>query len=262
MLGWSINLFRVFGIQLAVHASFVLLLLYSAVQGWQDGEWIGVALHVALTVAFFFCVILHELGHSLTARRYGIRVPRILLLPIGGMAEMESIPRQPSQELLITIAGPAVNFAIVLLLWVTVGLPSGLPWNPEFEKSFEGIGQLLLYWNGVMGLFNLVPVFPMDGGRILRSLLATQLPYLRATWWAVMVARVLAVGFIAWALYAGNVMLAVLFTFILFAGNAEYRFALRREQEEAYWRELARQAVPVAPPPLSDEPPIIVHGRN
>jgi len=124
MLGWSINLFRVFGIQLAVHASFVLLLVYAGFEGWQDdGGWMGVLVSVALTVAFFICVVLHELGHSLTARRFGIQVPRILLMPIGGMAEFASIPRQPSQEFLITIAGPLVNFAIVLILWVAVGLP-------------------------------------------------------------------------------------------------------------------------------------------
>ena len=116
MLGWSINLFRVCGIQLAVHASFLLLLAYWAYQGWQEGGAVGMAWSVGLIVLFFVCVILHELGHSLTARRYGIRVPRIMLLPIGGMAEFERIPRQPRQELLITMAGPAVNFLLVAML--------------------------------------------------------------------------------------------------------------------------------------------------
>jgi Zn-dependent protease len=261
MLGWSINLFRVFGIQLAVHASFVLLLAYWGYEGWLTDGVIGMAWSVGLVVLFFVCVILHELGHSLTARRYGIRVPRILLLPIGGMAEMESIPRKPAQELWITAAGPAVNFAIVLVLAVAVGVPAGFPFNPSYDDSWTGLGQLLMQANLVMGVFNLVPVFPMDGGRIFRALLATKLPYLRATWWAVMVGRVLAVGFIGWALYRDNLMLAVLFTFILFAGNTEYHLAVRREQEEAYWRELARQVQPV-PPYSGDEPPIIIHGRN
>src|SRR5450755_2119440 len=116
MLGWSINLFRVFGIQLAVHASFFLLLAYVGFEGWQEDGPTGLLLNVGLIVVFFACVVLHELGHSLTARRYGVRVPRILLMPIGGMAEFDHIPRQPSAELLITIAGPAVNFAIALLL--------------------------------------------------------------------------------------------------------------------------------------------------
>lgn len=260
MLGWSINLFKVFGIQLAVHASFVLLLAYWGYQGWQEGGATGMAWSVGLIVLFFVCVILHELGHSLTARRYGINVPRILLLPIGGMAEFDRIPRKPSQELLITIAGPAVNFLLVVLL-----LP--LSWRGFFHGvdipaySLAGVTAQLLYANLVMGVFNLVPAFPMDGGRILRALLAMKLPYLRATWWAVMVGRVLAVGFIAWGLYSDHLMLAVLFTFILLAGNTEYQVALRREQEEAYWLEMARRAVLVSPE-NPDEPPLIVHGPN
>jgi len=260
MLGWSINLFRVFGIQLAVHASFLLLLAYWGYEGWQEGGVMGMAWSVGLILLFFGCVILHELGHSLTARRYGVNVPRILLLPIGGMAEFDRIPRKPAQELLITIAGPAVNFLLVALL-----LPlawSGL-FGAEEVPAYSPAGLLgqLWYANLVMGVFNLAPVFPMDGGRILRALLASRLPYLRATWWAVMVGRVLAAGLILFALYRGNYMLAVLFTFIIAAGNAEYRVALRREQEEAYWRELARQAA-VVPPYGGEEPPVILHGPN
>ena len=117
MLGWSINLFRVFGIQLAVHASFVLLLAYYGYDGWVEGGLPGMLWSISLIVRFFVCVILHELGHSLTARRFGVRVPRILLLPIGGMAEFDHIPRKPSAELLITAAGPAVNFVLAALLF-------------------------------------------------------------------------------------------------------------------------------------------------
>jgi len=260
MLGWSINLFKVFGIQLAVHASFVLLLAYWGYQGWQEGETLGMAWSVGLIILFFVCVILHELGHSLTARRYGIKVPRILLLPIGGMAEMDRIPRQPSQELLITVAGPAVNFLLVALLLPLVwrGLVRG---EDILVYSADGVVYQLWWANLIMGVFNLAPVFPMDGGRIFRALLAMKLPYLRATWWAVMVGRVLAIALIAWGLYSDRLMLAVLFTFILLAGNNEYQVALRREQEEAYWREMARQAV-VVPPDKPDEPPLILHGPN
>lgn len=260
MLGWSINLFRIFGIQLAVHASFVLLLVYWGYEGWLEGGLPGMTWSVGLVVLFFVCVILHELGHSLTARRFGVKVPRILLLPIGGMAEFDRIPRKPAQELLITIAGPAVNFLLVALL-----LP--LAWRGLFtgeDRAYYSIGGLLdqlWYANLVMGVFNLAPVFPMDGGRIFRALLAIRLPYLRATWWAVMVGRVLAVGLACWAIYRGSYMLAVLFIFIFYAGNAEYQAALRKEQEEAYWREMARQAVPVAPD-KPGEPPLILHGPN
>jgi Zn-dependent protease len=253
-------LFKVFGIQLAVHASFVLLLAYWGYQGWQESGALGMAWSVGLIVLFFVCVILHELGHSLTARRYGINVPRIMLLPIGGMAEMDRIPRKPSQELLITVAGPAVNFLLVALLLPLVwrGLVRG---EDILVYSVDGVVYQLWWANLIMGIFNLAPVFPMDGGRIFRALLAMRLPYLRATWWAVMVGRVLAIGLIVWGLYTDRLMLAVLFTFILFAGNNEYQVALRREQEEAYWRELARQAV-LVPPERPGEPPLIIHGPN
>lgn len=262
MLGWSINLFKVFGIQLAVHASFLLLLAYAGLEGWRGGGWMGMLFSIALTVVFFVCVILHELGHSLTARRYGVRIPRILLMPIGGMAEFDRIPREPAAEFLITIAGPLVNFAIVLLLWVAVGLPPGLPFSPEFADSLRGLGQLLLYWNALMGCFNLLPVFPMDGGRMLRALLASRMPYLRATWWAVMVGRYLALLLIALAVYREHYMVAVLFGFIFFAGAAEYRVTLRREQEENYWREMARRVVLNTGDDDAPRPPLIPPGLN
>jgi Zn-dependent protease len=259
MLGWSINLFKVFGIQLAVHATFFLLLAYAAYDGWVAGGPAGLAWRVMLTTLFFVCVILHELGHSLTAQRYGVKVPRILLLPIGGMAEMDQIPRKPSAEMLITIAGPAVNFLLVALL-----LP--LSWHALFDNEAAGysVSSLLgtlCYANLMMGIFNMIPVYPMDGGRILRSLLAVWLPYMQATWWAVMIARVLApiLAFVAFY-YLDWPMLGVLFLFILWAGSAEYRHLLRREQEDAYWAEMARRATMVTP--VEDEPPLLIHGPN
>lgn len=262
MLGWSINLFRVFGIQLAVHASFVLLLAYYAWQGWIEGGLAGLFWRTTLIVLFFVCVVLHELGHSLTARRFGVRVPRILLLPIGGMAEFDHIPRKPTAELLITVAGPAVNFALALALL-------GFVWHGIFggaeisEYSVMGLLDELWFWNLVMGIFNLLPVFPMDGGRILRALLAYHLPYLRATWWAAIVSKVLAPVLACVAFfYLHQMMLGILFLFILFVGDAEYRQTLRREQEERYWAEMI-QRMPVAEPVRpGDEPPLLSPGPN
>lgn len=262
MLGWSINLFRLFGIQLSVHATFFLLLAYAGYEGWVSDGPVGLGWHVMLTICFFCCVVLHELGHSLTAQRYGVRVPRILLLPIGGMAEMEQIPRRPSAEFLITIAGPAVNFLIVALL-----LPFGwrylLGLEPIPDFSVAGVVIQMLWANLIMGTFNLLPVYPMDGGRILRSILALWLPYLRATWWAVTITRVLAPVFAAIAIfYLDWWMMGVLFIFILMAAGTEYRILLRREEEAAYWAEMARrvgQAQAADNPPL---PPLIAHGPN
>jgi Zn-dependent protease len=252
MLGWSINLFRVFGIQLAVHASFVLLLAYVAYKGWSDGGLLGMLWTVCLLLTFFVCVVLHELGHSLTARRYGIAVPRILLLPIGGVAEFASIPRKPSEELMITIAGPSVNFVIsaglFILIWGGVINTKGVP-----AYSFNSLIDELCVWNLVMGIFNLLPVFPMDGGRIFRALLAMKLPYIQATWWAAVVSKILAPCFACVAFYKEFPMLGVLFLFIFFVGDAEYKHTLRREKEALYWAEMSRLAQPVEPD--NDEPP-------
>ena len=217
---------------------------------------------MATLLVFFTCVVLHELGHSFTAMSFGIGVRRILLMPIGGMAEFDAIPREPSRELLITIAGPAVNFAIAGALWIAVGLPEG--WKLfgfyNFPDNLRGFAQLLLHWNLLMGCFNLAPVFPMDGGRIFRALLATQLPYLRATAWAAAVGKVLAIAAVVAALFAFDQsykLTAVLFVFIFFAGEAEYRAAKRREREDAEWRELAARAYALRPPQRLDEPPLL-----
>jgi Zn-dependent protease len=258
MLSWSINLFRIRGIQLAVHASFFLLLAYVGFVSWQDGGWISVMWNVVMLLAFFTCVVLHELGHSFTAMHFGVGVRRILLMPIGGMAEFDAIPRQPARELLITLAGPAVNFTIAAILWLMVGLPAG--WRLlgfyDFPDTGTGFVQLLLHWNLVMGCFNLLPVFPMDGGRIFRALLATRLPYLRATFWAATTGKILAMlaAFIA-AVVFQSYLTAVLFGFIYFAGEAEYRAVQRRELEDAHWSTLLNGVYRARP--LTEEPPLL-----
>ena len=254
VLGWSFNLFRIRGIQLAVHFTFLLLLAYVADQGWQQGGTGGLLWSVATLLAFFTCVVLHELGHSFTARHYGVGVPRILLMPIGGMAEFDSIPRRPRHELLITVAGPAVNFVIAGILWFVAKFP--YDWDPgATPASLNELVCVLFAANLVMGCFNLIPVFPMDGGRIFRALLAMKLPYLRATFWAAGVGKVLAVaGALFMAFWAHNYLGAALFAFIFMAGEAEYRAVKRRDLEEAYWRRMTLRTY-VAPP--ASEPPIL-----
>jgi Zn-dependent protease len=217
------------------------------------GGWVGFAASLLALLAIFTCVVLHELGHSFTALHFGIGVRRILLMPIGGMAEFEGIPRQPSRELLITLAGPAVNFVLAAAMSLAVGLPDGWPLQGDFDASVAGFVGLLRDWNLAMGVFNLAPVFPMDGGRILRALLATRLPYLRATFIAATVGKVLATLGAAIAIfYFHTVLTAVLFAFIFFAGELEYRAVKRREIEDARWRaELARfYAASSSEPPL------------
>lgn len=261
MLGWSINLFRIRGIQLAVHASFFLLLAYAGWEGWRADHWPGLVWGSLTLVVFFVCVVLHELGHSFVTLHYGIAVRRILLMPIGGMAEFDHIPREPRRELLMTIAGPAVNFVIAGALWFVVRtFPDTIP-----AYSLRGLVSQVFWGNVAMGCFNLLPAFPMDGGRILRALLAMRLPYLRATFWAVQVGRVVAAGGLVAALFLPELsagqprlwLVAVLFAFIIVVGEMEYRMTKRRELEDAHWRAMwlrlhGTPAVtePIEPPPF------------
>lgn len=247
------NLFRVRGIQLAVHVSFFLLLAVQAFAGWSDSGVSGLFWHSFALIAFFGCVVLHELGHSLTAMRYGIGVRRILLLPIGGMAEFESIPREPRREIAITLAGPAVNFVLAGLFWLILLLTG--PHAETDEMTWATFALLLLQGNLLMGVFNLLPAFPMDGGRILRAVLAGKLGYLRATFWAAMVGKVLcALGTVV-AFLRAEPLLLLLFAFILFVGELEYRAVERRERQDAELRAVINQLYDF-PPPLK-EPPLL-----
>jgi Zn-dependent protease len=248
---------------ISVHPFFLFLLAYVGYEGWEKAALPGLYSYSAIFLLIFGCVVLHELGHSFMAMRFGVRVRRILLMPIGGMAEFDSIPRRPLHELLITMAGPAVNFAIAAVLWLAVDFPDG--WDDvAIPMSLADFGRILFFANIVMGLFNLIPAFPMDGGRILRALLALRLPYLRATFWAVMLARVLAVPALVAVLYFGVtsdqegsgylLVRAALIGFLLYAGEAEYRAVKRRALEEANWRAALLQHYGISP---VDEPPLL-----
>lgn len=192
---WSWKIFTAFGIGVYIHATFWLLILLVLLTSGGLARGFSVTL---LVFAAFACVVLHEFGHALTARRFGVKTRDITILPIGGIARLERIPSEPRQELLIALAGPPVNLVIAGLVWllgVAVGrerFDSLLPGASVFgEHSF--IWQLT-YFNLFIAGFNLIPAFPMDGGRILRALLAIRLDYLRATRIAVTVGQVLAFG--------------------------------------------------------------------
>jgi Zn-dependent protease len=170
----------------------------------------------------FSCVVLHELGHCLTARKFGINVPRILLTPIGGIAQFSRMPRDPGQELLITIAGPAVNFAIAGGLFVLAGFTTESLVNENNWLDPLSIIQLLFLFNLVMGVFNLLPIFPMDGGRIFRAAMASKLSYLHSTRIAFEVARVLALLGAVIFFQQGNYIGIALLGFVFLAGRMEY----------------------------------------
>lgn len=179
---WSFKLVTVAGIDIKVHATFALILLYVAYLQWRQGASLSTGLiAVVFVLALFVCVVLHELGHALTAKRYGVTTRDIILLPIGGVARLEKIPDQPRQELAIAAAGPAVNVVIAGLL--VAGLVATGTWASleELARGGGSFWQELALVNIFLVVFNLLPAFPMDGGRILRALLAFRLDYVRAT---------------------------------------------------------------------------------
>jgi len=194
-MSWSFRLVRILGTDVKVHFTFVLLLgfLFFAYQR-TAGPAAAVAM-VVLFLAIFLCVLLHEFGHILMARRFGIRTPDVILLPIGGVARLERIPEEPRQELLIALAGPVVTALIAAGLWgwlVLAGEPVAL-W-PSGEAA-GGLVLELFQINVLLLGFNLIPAFPLDGGRVLRALLSTRMTHVRATRIAAMAGQVLAMIF-------------------------------------------------------------------
>jgi Zn-dependent protease/predicted transcriptional regulator len=195
-MSWSLRMGSFRGIEVSLHLTFLLLLGFLAVNSWAATR----SLEAALTGVVFFlllfgCVLLHEFGHALTAARYGIQTRDIVLYPIGGVARLERMPDQPLQELAVAVAGPAVNVLIAVLLFAWLQF-SGAVVPVEGLGWFRGpLVERLLVVNVFLVLFNLIPAFPMDGGRILRALLAMRLEYTRATEIAARIGQALALVF-------------------------------------------------------------------
>ena len=178
---WSFRLFTLAGTEVRVHATFLLLLLFVASDGFLRGQGISAALESVLFITVMFaCVVLHEFGHVLAARGYGIRTPDITLLPIGGVARLERMPRKPSEELVVAVSGPLVNVIIAASIYLGLGISAVLHPGYDFLKS-GGFFEKLMVWNVFMVAFNLIPAFPMDGGRVLRAVFAMFMDYGTAT---------------------------------------------------------------------------------
>ncbi len=179
---WSWKLGRFAGIDVFVHATFFLLIGWIALSHWLQARSVAAAAAgVAFILALFACVVLHEYGHALAARRFGIRTRDITLLPIGGLARLERMPEKPMQELWVALAGPAVNVVIALALFVWLLGTGGLEPLASLGVAGGSFAERLLVANVFLVLFNLLPAFPMDGGRVLRAILATRMEYTRAT---------------------------------------------------------------------------------
>src|ERR687890_816827 len=175
-MSWSFPVGAVMGTVIRIHVTFFLLLLWIAFAHYVQGGPAAAFEGVLFIVLLFACVLLHEFGHVLAARRYGVLTPDITLLPIGGVARLERIPEEPSQELIVALAGPAVNLAIAAVLFLLLG---GVLPQESMEVQNSGVSLLarLASVNIFLAVFNLIPAFPMDGGRVLRALLAYRFGY-------------------------------------------------------------------------------------
>lgn len=234
----SIRLFNIRGITLRVHFTFPLILIWAALQfGLFAGMGTtGAIFGVVVTLLLFIIVVLHELGHSVVAQHYDVPVKNIVLLPIGGMAQMARIPEEPGQEFWIAIAGPLVNFVLAGLMIVAgfvFGLGSNLG-NPLAVLyglgglSLASIFSYLFIANLFLGVFNLLPAFPMDGGRILRAILATRLNYVRATDVAAVVGKLMAILLGVWGLFNGGIFLILIAFFVFMEADQEAKWVKRR----------------------------------
>jgi Zn-dependent protease len=220
-MSWAWTIGHVRGIRIRVHATFPLLMLWVALAEYgATGTAAGALAGVAFILAVFAVVVLHELGHALTAARFGIATRDITLLPIGGVARLERMPKDPRQELWVALAGPAVNVAIASALAVVL-LQTGGAARLVDPAAVEASVLLRFMWvNVALALFNLVPAFPMDGGRVLRALLALRLPYHRATRVAAGLGQAIALLVGLLGLY-GNPMLVLIAVFVWVGAASE-----------------------------------------
>ncbi len=227
-MAWSYRIAQIAGIEIKIHATFGLILLLGAFQWGSPHGAPGAAFGVLLMIFLFACVVLHELGHSLVAKAFGIPVKEIVLLPIGGVARMEKNPEKPIHELLIAIAGPLVNVVIALLLFFVFsgthlagldarGLVSGQPMQPTAATMVVW----LLAANITLAVFNMIPAFPLDGGRVLRAILAMIMGFPKATRVTAAISQIIAVALGIFAILNGQILLTLVAFFIFLGAGRE-----------------------------------------
>jgi Zn-dependent protease/CBS domain-containing protein len=217
---WSWKIGTVAGTQIKVHVTFLLLVAWWAVMGYQEGGSSGAVSTALALLALFGCVLLHEFGHILMARRFGVRTPDVILLPIGGVARLERIPDEPKQELLIALAGPGVTLGIIVLLYAVLRV-SGGPVHPFAVTPESPFLAFLLSVNIYLLLFNLIPAFPMDGGRVLRAILASRLGLVRGTRIAASLGQMLAIAGGLYGISRPAPLLVLIAFFVFLGANAE-----------------------------------------
>ena len=216
---WTLRLGTLAGIRVEVHVTFLLLLVFLALFMSSSPK---DALRIVLYMLMLFgCVILHEFGHALMARRFGIATREIVLLPIGGVARLERMPDKPVQEILVALAGPGVNVVLMTLFGALMLGTGATPHLALAELGTTSTLEFLLTVNFVMLAFNLIPAFPMDGGRVLRGVLALFLPFTRATRIAVTIGQGFALVFAVYGVFSQNVVLVLIAMFVFVTAGEE-----------------------------------------
>src|SRR3984893_6689963 len=227
---WSLKVASISGIEVRIHLTFLLFLAWIWVSYYRVAGLAGAVQGVLFVLALFACVLLHEFGHAFAARGFGIATPDITLLPIGGVARLSRIPEKPWQELVVAIAGPLVNVVIAAALISVIHGSAALEQLEYLESPRIELLAKLASVNVMLVLFNLIPAFPMDGGRVLRALLAMAMPYAQATQVAAWIGQGLAVVFGIFGLF-GNPLL-IFIAFFIFAG-AQQEAAIARARGSA-----------------------------
>ena len=226
-MGWSVNIGSIAGTAIRLHVTFLLFLGWiffaSYASGGADAAWTSLAFMLLL----FACVVAHEFGHIFMARRFGVTTPTVTLLPIGGVAQLERIPEKPWEEFLVAIAGPAVNVAIAAALVLLFGASLDAQHLAGVDKASVGMLDRLAAVNLFLVVFNLIPAFPMDGGRVLRAALASRLGYVRATEIAATIGQFVAFGLGFLGLF-GNPLLIFIAIFVYLAAASEAQLVAMR----------------------------------
>jgi Zn-dependent protease len=212
---WSLKVGQLAGTVVYVHVTFFVLLAWiGVIDGLEKGSLAAAAAAVGFTLTLFACVVLHEFGHALMARRFGIRTRDIILFPIGGMGRLERIPDVPSQEFLIALAGPAVSVGIAAALFAALWLQGSVVQLQEFTTGDVPFAERLMIINAGLAVFNLLPAFPMDGGRVLRALLAMRIDYVHATEVAARIGQGIALLFAIAGILMPNPILVIIPLFV------------------------------------------------
>lgn len=226
-MSWSLTIGRIAGTAVRIHITFLLFLAWIGFSAWQRHGAAAAAESVAFIALLFACVLLHEFGHIFAARRYGIATPEVTLLPIGGVASLQRLPTKPSEELIVALAGPAVNVVIGLIILLALGSiqPEALQ---AIDDDHISLAARLAAANLFLAVFNLIPAFPMDGGRVLHALLAMRMGAPAATALAARIGQALAFAFGFLGLF-GNPMLLFIAIFIYVAATGEAQMSAVHE---------------------------------